>query len=205
MNFTQFQEQFKDFIVFSLTDIRKIKPDFDRRRLSEWQKQGYITKIRRGYYIFANQKLQEEILFLIANTIYQPSYVSFETALSFYNFIPEGVYAVTSATSRERSSFDSPVGRFAYRSLHPRIMVGYVLRSVGTRSYQIASPEKAILDYLYAHPDIKEADDFDGMRFYTRGMQEAITVKIFEKYRDAFDSAALARRANALLDYIHHD
>ncbi len=91
MQFIEFKEKLKNYIVFSLQDIKKIDKNFYRSRLNEWQDKGYIKKIRRSYYIFDDLNLNEAILFLIANKIYSPSYISFEMALSYYGLIPEAV------------------------------------------------------------------------------------------------------------------
>jgi hypothetical protein len=42
MNFVSFKNSLRDFPVFSIADIRAAHGGFDRRRLSEWQKKGYI-------------------------------------------------------------------------------------------------------------------------------------------------------------------
>jgi len=65
MKFNEFKKEFKNFIVFSLADIKKIDPDFWRARLNDWQKSGEIKKLRRGYYIFADVDINENILFLL--------------------------------------------------------------------------------------------------------------------------------------------
>ncbi len=70
--------------MFSIADIRAAHGDFDRRRLSEWQKKGYIKKIVKGYYLFSEVNIDESMLSAIANKIYKPSYISFETAMSHY-------------------------------------------------------------------------------------------------------------------------
>ena len=41
----------------------------------------------------------------IANRLYQPSYLSFEYALAFYNLLPEMPYGVTSATTKPTRNF----------------------------------------------------------------------------------------------------
>ncbi|HOX16403.1 MAG TPA: hypothetical protein PLP18_09785, partial [Smithellaceae bacterium] len=99
MVFLALQEKLKDFIVFNLNDIRKIDAGFDLRRLSEWQEKGYIKMIRRGHYAFAGLQMNESVLFLMANKIYAPSYVSLEMALSHYSLIPESVYGITSVAT----------------------------------------------------------------------------------------------------------
>ena len=95
MQYIELKNGLKDFTVFSVSEIRKIDPHFHRRRLNEWQDKGYIKKIIRGYYIFSDLKLSEEVLFEMANRIYAPSYVSFEMAISYYHLIPESVYGIT--------------------------------------------------------------------------------------------------------------
>ncbi len=75
--------------------------------------------------MFTDTPLNEETLFLIANKLYAPSYVSFEMALSYYGLIPEGVYAITSATSKKTATFQTPIGKFSYRTLKPQLFFGY--------------------------------------------------------------------------------
>ena len=80
MNYIQFRNALRDFPVFSTSDIRVAFENFDRRRLSEWQKKGYIIKVIKGHYLFADVDIDETTLSAIANKIYRPSYISFETA-----------------------------------------------------------------------------------------------------------------------------
>ena len=110
-----------------MTDIRKIEPAFHRPRLNEWQSKGYIKKLRRGYYMFSDAALDEKALFLIANRLYAPSYISFEMAFAHYGLIPESVYGITSATAQKTNNFKTPIGEFIYRHLKPSLMFGYRL------------------------------------------------------------------------------
>jgi len=104
MKFLELKDELRDFTIFSLNEIRNIEPGFHRRRLNEWQDKGYIKKVIRGYYIFSDLKLSEEILFKIANRIYLPSYVSLESALSYYHLIPESVSAIFPHSSSRKTS-----------------------------------------------------------------------------------------------------
>ena len=131
MRYLELKEQLKDFLVFSLNDIRKIEPSFHRQRLNEWQDKGYIKKIVNEYYVFSDAEMSESALFAIANKIYEPSYVSLEMALSFYQLIPESVYGVTSVTSRKTYEFSTSMARFSYRKIKPELMFGYRLVSSG--------------------------------------------------------------------------
>jgi predicted transcriptional regulator of viral defense system len=103
MNFLKFKFVMQQFPVFSVREIEKHFPRFDSRRLVEWQQKDYIQKLRNRYYRFTDYPLNEEGLFYCANTIYKPSYVSLESALSIYGFIPEGVFQITSCTTLKTS------------------------------------------------------------------------------------------------------
>ena len=54
--------------------------------------------------------------------IFGPSYISFETALSFYDFIPERTCSVTSAACLKwRTKNLTPFGVFRYRDIPRRL------------------------------------------------------------------------------------
>jgi len=203
MRFIEFKEKLKGFKIFSLTDIRKNDPDFDLRRLNEWQKKKYLKKIRKGWYIFSDLEINESGLFLIANKIYAPSYVSLEMGLSQYNLIPEMVYGITCVTSQKTASFKTGIGNFSYRHIKPELMFGYELRQQNDYLYAIAGIEKALLDYLYLKPKIKENEDFQGMRFNYDEFKERADMKKWEKYLMAFGNKALTVRAKKFIKYFN--
>jgi len=204
MQFIEFKEKLKDFAVFSLNDIRKLEADFDLRRLNEWAGKKYIKKIRRGYYLFSDLSINEPVLFLIANTIYRPSYISLEMAFSLYNLIPEAVYGITSVTSQKTNIFKTDVGSFAYRHLKPELIFGYELREYNGYSYMVAEIEKAVLDYLYLNSHLKDINDFKGLRFNAFEFKKKADINKFNKYLKAFNNRALSVRANQFLAYIKY-
>ncbi|MFA6433319.1 MAG: hypothetical protein WCW52_01350 [Elusimicrobiales bacterium] len=200
MKFLNFKEKLKGFDVFGLADVRKIAPDFDFRRINEWMAKGYINKVRRGYYIFSDAGLDEHELFLIANTIYKPSYISLEMALSLYGLIPEAVYAITSVTSQKTNQFKTNIGVFTYKQLKPSLMFGYELREKNGRRVLVAEIEKALLDFLYLNPRIKDAVDFESLRFNSAEFKAKADTSRLNKYLDAFGVRALSSRVGRFLD-----
>lgn len=202
MLYNELKAQLKDFMVFSLTDIRKIEPDFYRRRLNEWQDKGYIKKLRRGYYMFTDTQLNEETLFLIANKLYAPSYVSLEMALSYFDLIPEGVYSVTSATSKKTEKFKTPIGEFSYRNLKPQLLFGYSLQQVGKQQYKLAEMEKAVLDYLYFNPKSTQKADLQEWRFNGKDFLARADMSKFHRYVKVFNSPSLEKRAKQFINFV---
>jgi len=204
MQFLEFKQNLSQFIIFNLNDIRKIEMRFDLRRLSEWQDKKYIKMIRRGYYIFSDLEIDESTLFLIANKIYSPSYISFEMAFAYYNLIPESVYGITSVTSQKTNGFKTNVGEFIYRHIKPELMFGYNLVKYNNHSYRMAEVEKSILDYFYLNSHLKKHDDFAAMRFKAEEFKMQVDQKKLEKYMQAFNNKSFEKRVKSFLEYINH-
>src|SRR3989338_11244046 len=115
MHYLDLKTRLKDFPVFSIRDIEKVDLSFHKQRLSEWQRKGYVKKLRQGFYLFSDLPINEQLLFIIANRLHAPSYISLEMALSIYGLIPEAVYGLTSVTSQKTETLRTPVGDFIYR------------------------------------------------------------------------------------------
>jgi predicted transcriptional regulator of viral defense system len=200
MNFIQFKDALKDFTLFSFSDIRLIDPHFHRRRLVEWQQKGYIKKIAKGHYVFADLTIDENILFEIANCLYAPSYVSLESALSYYQIIPEAVYGITSVSTRRTYSFSTPCGEFHYRTLKPSFFFGYKITIFDSKSFKIADLEKAVIDFFYLHPNLKSDSDIIFLRFNTEIFMEKINHQKLQKYLRRFSKAALSDRISKFME-----
>ncbi len=188
--------------MFSLKDIKKIDPTFHRRRLSEWKEKGYIKNIINAFYVFADQEPDENILFFTANRVYSPSYISLETALGYYGFIPEAVFAVTSVSTRKTKTFSSIHGKMIYRHIHPRYFFGYHLVEFGGSRFKIASPEKAILDFLYLNSQIKSREDMDELRFNPEEVQKKVDPEKFKEFLQKFGKQSLRKRAELCMEVI---
>lgn len=203
MRFRDFYSTAKNLPAFNLNDVRKLDPNFHRQQLNDWFLRGYIQPLAGGYYLFAEAQVDESTLFMLANRIYEPSYISLESALAYFHVIPETVLGVTSASSRKTVHFDSQWGRFDYRSIKPSLMFGYrVVNHNKLIKYKIASLEKAVLDYLYLNTSIASIDDLAGLR-WNRQELAGLDNPTFEKLLKIFANKALERRAALLMEYIH--
>jgi predicted transcriptional regulator of viral defense system len=201
MNFIFFKNSLRDFPVFSLADIRAAHGGFDRRRLSEWQIKGYIKKIIKGYYLFSDVDIDESTLLAIANKIYKPSYISFETAMSYYRLIPESIYMLTSASTRRTSMFETPLARFSYRTIKPALFFGYSLMPGGTK---IAFLEKALLDYFYLNPEVRTEDDFSSLRINKEEMLSQVNKERLNDYIQRFNHKRLLNKMKHFLGWLEH-
>lgn len=204
MRFLEFRQALQNFTIFSLADIHSVDPEFHRRRLNNWQEKGYIRKVIRGYYIFTDVELDEFALFILANKIYDPSYISFESALSFYHLIPESVYGITSASTLVTRAFKTPMANFKYHSLKPGLFFGYELISHNGKHGKIACREKAILDYFYINPEMKSSDDFAKLRFNAELFLKEGDRDKLRVLAERMSQKQLLRRINNFMEYLQH-
>jgi len=110
--------------------------------LQRLEKEGVIDRIAKGKYHFALKGYNE---FELANFLVNPSYVSLESALSFYGILPQFPYTVTSVTPLKSRKFDYREKEYEYSHLGAGYFWGFIRKD----RFLIAAPEKALLDELY--------------------------------------------------------
>ncbi len=204
MKYLEFKSKLEKFPVFNLNDIRKIDPGFYKPQLTYWQDKGWIKSIAGGYYIFSDEIVNSSLLNILANKIIQPSYVSMESALSYYQVIPERVYGVTSVTSKKTVKFDSDWGSFTYRKIKPNLMFGYeIISVVPDGHFLMAKLEKVVLDYLYLNFHINSIDDFEGLRWDKEVLSSVVGNNLFTEYLTRYKKKALFHRVDILMRYLN--
>jgi hypothetical protein len=129
--------------------LKDYKRPFDK--INDLIKKEELISIKRGLYIPGPKlRLPLPASSLIANHLWGPSYVSMETALSYWGLIPERVYETTSVTIKIAKNYKTPAGRFIYfHASFPYYAFG--IKSVTLSQKQVvlmASPEKAICDKI---------------------------------------------------------
>jgi len=130
-----------------------VDPKLIRIQLSRWVKAGKIYQLRRGLYSIAPpyQRIQPHP-FLIANHLQKASYISLQSALSFYGLIPEVVNITTSVSTGRPELLDTPLGRFEFRHIKTELLTGYQMIELSGQHALVARPEKALLDLIYLQP-----------------------------------------------------
>ena len=171
---------------FSRSDLLSQGQKIFDYQLHLWVKKGYLLKLRNGVYAFVKDRERikgEEI----AALLYQPSYLSLESALAWYGFIPEMVYARVSVTARINRTFTNVFGTFIYRHLKAELFWGYIEIKTDHGHYLLAEPEKALLDYLYLNLSrIRSDADFENLRLNADMLKERLDADKFLKYLSAF-------------------
>ena len=120
-------------------------------KISNLVRNKELIRLKKGFYTFSKLYQTKPInLISVANTLYSPSYVSFDYALSYYGMIPERVSEVTSATSKNEKLFDTPIGRFSYKKISLdaySLGIDWIYDDIEGGRF-IATAEKALCDKI---------------------------------------------------------
>lgn len=154
---------------------------------------GKYYKIIRGLYI-DDLNING---YLVANFIEQPSYLSFEYALSKHGLIPEKVVTYTSATTltKHNKFYKTILGDFSFTDVPVEVWsLSVKLYTENNYTYLLATPEKALCDLLYKTTPVSNVaqlkdlifNDFriDEQKFYKLNRNDIILLCDYYKRRN---------------------
>lgn len=174
----------KELYLFTLKDIKNLFP-YEKEKtiknnLIRWLSKGYCIRLKRDLYELTDRGSDLKIPDLyIANKLYEPSYISLETALSIYGIIPEVAAGVTSLTTRPTRIFKNRYGSFFYKTCKHKPFTGYRLMLYDNFKVRIADKEKALVDFIYYHLRSGFPLDFDSERFNKKILKQVAWKKAF--------------------------
>ncbi|MDP2684753.1 MAG: hypothetical protein Q8P20_07000 [bacterium] len=185
------------FQIFTLDDFAK-RFKLPKRKatlfLSRNIKKNYFTRIKNGlYYLTENPPA----IFNIANISIQPSYISIETALSYYNIIPETIYSITSMTTKHSKSLIINNQEYKYHKLSKKLYFGYVLKNINGYNIFIAEKEKALLDYIYyIARGNREMND----RINLKTINRSLLIKHFQYFKKEINNKLFVKKMELIID-----
>jgi len=139
---------------------------------------------------------------VIAQNLCRPSYVSLQSALSWYQMIPEFVPTTTSITTARPKRIDTPLGTFFFRHIKTQYFRGFsqIELSSGTRT-QFASPEKALLDLVYLTPG---GDSMEYLKEIRLQNLERIDIEKLRVCAGIFSSKKIERACQHIVNLIQN-
>ena len=201
MHFYDFEKKMMDYPVFTSSEAKNI---FFREtnmsvQISQWVKNGYIERIKKGLYILSNRKKEINPM-VLAEKIYSPSYLSLEFALNHYGIIPDIPGTYTSVSSRKTMNYKTDFGYFSYQKIKPEFFTGYRPLVEKNVSFNLATPEKAILDYIYLNKNklFPKEDFWREMRI---NEEFRFSKKALDLYGRPFNDKKIDRLIQSLLSY----
>ncbi len=200
MDFLTFRERMFQMGCFNISQVLLWEKDFDRNNLTRWCRKGMLVKLRNQHYAFTEYRQVPDFSRYVANRIYMPSYISLHSAFSFYGMIPEEVVQFTSVTTLKTAKFENAFGTFHYQNVKSPLYFGYGMKKLQNgRCMLMATPEKALLDFLYLYPDYKTPQDMEELRLDQYFMSHELNTQLLMEYLSRFSSKALAQRVKRLL------
>lgn len=142
--------------VFTFGDVVNWYPEASRAavyaQVQRALKTGDVIQVRRGLYHLSRTVFPRLVsVEVLANLIYGPSYVSFESALSYHGWIPEAVRNCLCVTSLRPRTFETIHGLFSYTQIKQSpLLAGVQNVDSGRGTFFIATPLKALADMVAA-------------------------------------------------------
>ena len=200
MDFLTFRDHLYSQGCFNINQVLLWEKDFDRNNLTRWCRKGLLVKLRNGYYAFPEYRQVPDFALYVANQIYKPSYISLQSALSFYGVIPEEVVQLTSISTLKTARFSNSFGTFQYQNVKASLYFGYEISAKPDgRGILLATPEKALLDFLYLNPFYKTEQDLEELRLDWDYMKNELNMKRFSDYLSRFSCHSLELRVDLLM------
>ncbi len=176
------------FTIFNLKNTTNSE-SYLRIILSRLKKRGGVVALKRGVYVSAEYlntvKSGDSIdahRELVANVIYEPSYLSGEYVLQKYGIMSEAVMTLTSVSSKKTNKFTNELGVFKYYSIREKLFTGFSVKQKGDFMIAEASVAKALFDFLYFRKNILNSlDEIKALRLNLENLKKK-DLKEFEKY-----------------------
>lgn len=201
MRIEQQLQQFNN-IPFSRSSLLSVLHGYSRLndKIAKLAGAGVLVPLKKGMYVLGPEWRRAPLsLPLIANNLYGPSCVSLEWALAWHGLIPEGVFGVTSVTSRRTKLYETPIGHFSYQHIDDSLVyLGARLETVGEgASCLIAGPTKALCDTVLLTRNLR-LFSASAMRVFLeedlridRDSFEGVELDVVDSYLKAGHKAAL--------------
>ena len=204
MKFSEVMEIVADEPVFEteLLVAGQSDPTDVRRQLSRWTRAGKLHQVRRGLYALAPpfQKMKPHP-FVVANRFVRSSYVTSQSALAFYDMIPEHVSTVTSVTTQRPGQWKTPLGIFRFQHIRSALFFGYHQTELGNGQQAfVATPEKALLDLIYLQPG---ADSVEYLRELRLQHLDQLNTPELARMADLIQKPKLRGAAAKILELAH--
>jgi predicted transcriptional regulator of viral defense system len=154
---------------------------------------GHLVRLRRGLWALPDRV--DPLTLPGRLTAPLPSYVSLQSALYLHGMISQ-VPAITYAVSLARARrYTTPLGVISVHHMVPGFFFGF--GEAGRQGAQVASPEKALVDFLYLAPArsmlFRALPELELPRGFSARRARAMTERIESPRRRAMVVRSLAR------------
>ncbi|MBS3056382.1 MAG: hypothetical protein J4473_03030 [Candidatus Aenigmarchaeota archaeon] len=181
-------------MVFGVEELRRIS-GWNRVKihntLNSMREKNIITRIKRNKYVIT-EDVQKNI-YKISTSVFSPSYISFWTALSFYNFTEQHVKAIQVVSTRQYKNIKINGFLLEPSKFRPEKFYGYhVIEGV-----IIAEKEKALIDSFFM---MEKCGGFDEIVKCLKNSWKEIEQEKFFDYLTQFGSKSCVSRVGYIIE-----
>ncbi len=175
-----------NLLLHALSDYKK-----PRDKIRGLIKSKDIVRVKKGLYVLGREYNKPYNKFVLANLIYGPSYITGQTALAFWNMIPERVELIISMTTKRKKQFETPVGSFSYLYCPQKVFsIGIQFEDTGDqKKILMASPEKALCDLAAAQTHIsteREMKEFIELMRLDFNVNNSLDLSLLEEIQTGY-------------------
>lgn len=161
--------------------------------LQQLKKKNQITSIKKNLYVVNNEIINNS--FSISIKITEPSYISFWTALSFYNLTEQQPITIQTVTRKRNLNMNLNKIKIEATYFKKEHFFGY--KKID--NFSIAEVEKALID-SFAYPE-----KAGGLKEVIKCLKNAkIDEKLFLKYLNQFNNKSLNARIGYIYELIYN-
>jgi predicted transcriptional regulator of viral defense system len=118
-----------------------------RKALLRLTDRGLVSRVAEG--VYANKLVRDIAATDFIKVLRPSSYVSLESALSYWGLTTQSPVALTCVTTGKPKEYRTPDFSVTFRTISKRLYWGFVEKQTRYSKYLIAEPEKALLDWIY--------------------------------------------------------
>ena len=139
-----------------LTDVvvvNELAAKYNLPAASAWKaasrltKRGLLSRVANGIYL--NKLVRDASASDFVNVLKPNSYVSLESALNHWGVSTQSPVSLTCVTTGKSKRYRTPEFAITFRTISEHLFWGFVEQQTRYSKYQIAEPEKALLDWIY--------------------------------------------------------
>ncbi|MEW6088122.1 MAG: hypothetical protein AB1498_07435 [bacterium] len=132
-----------------------------KKKIFELKEKGWLVSLKRGLYFITDISSRGFVNispFVIANAFNKNSYISLDSAMSFYGLFDQMLRTTSSITTSKSRKYLFQDNIYNYLKINKQLYFGFKTENLEGFYIKIAELEKVILDYLYFKNDTYSID-----------------------------------------------
>lgn len=125
-----------------------------KKLVTKLVRNGWLIRVKRGLYAisdFSNRGFLSLSPYIVANLLVKDSYVSFESALSYYGMFDQLTDKVISISKNRYKTVQLDSTQYSFVNVKDQFFFGWHGVMIDNKAAQIATAEKALIDIIHFH------------------------------------------------------